>query len=187
MLMHLSTAVEIAARGGPLAELAIADVAHLIREKAGLRDPKFSTHELIDANFPDVLVVGRDLPPGVHGALERTSDGPVIVYSRDLESTAQRHAIMHEVGHLIFDGECAARRPGRNRNSAAEHRADHFADESLVPLAKLRVFVRCWPSAKDDRDLYLDQLDALASRFAVPTEVVDRQLRSLEWATIRHG
>lgn len=186
MLMHLSTAVEIAARGGPLAEIAIADVAQRLRDAAGQLEPKFSTHDIIAANFPDVLVVGGDLPAGVHAVLRRTADGPVIVYARGKSSALHRYAIMHEIGHLLFDGECATRRPGEPANDEIELRADLFADESLIPLAKLRPHVHCWPSS-DERDLYLDQLDAIASRFVVPTFAVDRQIRSLEWTVIRHG
>jgi len=51
-----------------------------------------------------------------------------------------------------------------------------------VPLAELSGHVARHPAYIEtplDRELYLDHVDHLASRFKVPTKVVDQQIRRL--------
>lgn len=186
-MMHLSTAVEIAARGSHLAEIAIADIAFELRRRANEVEPAFSTRTIVPAAVPDVLVTGHELPPGVFGAVSRTRRGPVILYARGQPSPVQRFAIAHELAHLLFDGDRAFREPGVEADLEAEARADLFADELLVPIATLREYVVFWPSDELRRDLYLDMVDELASCFGVLAEVIDRRIRLLEWLVIRRA
>lgn len=188
MLPHLSTAVEIAAQNVPLSLIAITDIAAALRRSAGQDEPAFSTRAIVGTCFPDVLVTGATLPPGVYGALSHAPDGgAVILYARGQPAAVQRHAIAHELAHFIFDGVEAHRRPGEPADPVAEWRADFFADELLVPLAELRPYVGRWPSGDGDYDFYLDMVDEIASHFGVLAPVADRQIRSLECALIRLG
>lgn len=142
--------------------------------------PAFSTRKIIEANFPNILVTGGALPPGVDEVMQRTDDGPIIVYSRSLSCPAQRFAIAHGVAHVIFDGHREACRAGVGCDVFAERRADEFATELLVPIALLAACVTRFPS--DDaceHELYLDQVDEIAGRFNVPQWVIDKRIRTL--------
>lgn len=164
--MHLSTLVEIAAD---------------LRRRADLLDPPFSTVRLIAACFPGTAVGGGTLPPGVDELVSRRDGGPVIVYSRALSSPEQRFAIAHGIAHVVFgdlDDALAHSRPGCLGNPANEERADAFAAELLVPLALLASKVQRFPSRDpEEHERYLDHVDSLASRFAVPSFVIDSQIR----------
>lgn len=187
MLMHLSTAVEIAASNSHLAEIAIADIAAALRERAGEQEPAFSTRKIIEASFDDVVVTGATLPSGVFGALSRTDDGPVILYAHGIGAAKQRLAIAHELAHFLFDGIEACRSATRPCDPIAESRADLFADELLVPLIELRPYVCRWPSVESDREIYLDMVDEISSHFGVPADVIDRRVRLLEWLVVKHA
>lgn len=185
-MLHLSTAVEIAAQGY-LTDILVADIASGLRQAAGETEPSYSTRALVPAAFKDALVTGHELPAGVLGAVQRTSRGPVILYARGQPSCVQRFAIMHELAHLLFDGDRAFREPGVELDLIAEARADMFADESLVPLAVLRRYVAFWPRDELRRDLYLDMVDECSSLFGVTAHVIDRRIRLLEWLVTRRG
>jgi len=133
--------------------------------------------------FPGTRVTGRTLPDGVHDVVVvhehvwRSHRAPhVIVYRRDLPTSEQRHAIAHALGHVIFDGHGHCGPYARDR----ELRCDRFADELLVPLERLCRVVTAWPSTDPlVHETYLDMVDRLASRFAVPPRVIDQRIREL--------
>lgn len=161
--MHLSTLVEIAAD---------------LRRRSNQTEPYFSTQQIIESCFPDALVTGHALPANVDEAVSRTPDGIVILYRRGMSTGEQRFAIAHALGHLIFDGDDAACRPGCVGIAESEERADGFAAELLVPLDDLREHVT-WLPGQCDEAIYLDQVDLIASLFHVPSTVVDKRIREL--------
>lgn len=163
--MHLSTLVETAAD---------------LRRRAGQTEPAFSTRQIIDACFPDVLVTGRDLPPGIDEAVSVARAGSVILYRRALPVSSQRIAIAHGLAHVIFDRTRGGCRPGSAGQPAREARADRFAAELLLPLSVLREYIGRWPSKIEiEQEKYLDQADEIASHFNVPAGLVDKRIREI--------
>lgn len=163
--MHLSTLVEIAAD---------------IRRRSGQTEPAFSTRRIVDACFPDTLVTGRELPPGIDEAVSISQNGPVILYRRGLPTPSQRFVIAHALAHLLFDRVRGGCRPGSVGHRSREERADRFAAELLLPLELLREYVGRWPSQDtSEHEKYLDQVDEIASHFQVPTGLVDKRIREL--------
>lgn len=144
---------------------------------AGQTEPAFSTRQMIATCFPDAVVTGKNLPHGVEEVVSRTPDGPVIVYNRSLSPPAQRFVIAHAMAHLFFDDAETAARIGYAGDPAAEARADAFAAELLVPLDELDAYVGVDPSSTDD--LYLDQVDEIASHFNVSRGLIDKRIRAL--------
>ena len=124
-------------------------------------------------------MTGGILPDDVDEIVSRDVNGPVIIYARRLSPPEQRFAIAHAVAHLIFDGDEACIRPGSAGIPANEERADAFAAELLAPLAALRPHVSRWPSSGEDHEIYLDQVDVLASKFGVLSSVIDSQIQRL--------
>lgn len=167
--MHLSTLVEIAAD---------------LRYRSNQTVPAFSTRQIIESCFPDVLVTGSALEPDIDELVATTTNGPVILYRRNLPTVEQRFAIAHGLAHLIFDGASGKCRPGYVGDPMREQRADRFATELLVPLDELRPFVRRWPSPMPpDHELYLDMVDEIASHFRVASLVIDQRIRELASTT----
>lgn len=112
-----------------------------------------------------------------------TPTGPLILYRRDLPVGAQRFAIAHGIAHLIFDFVNDKSIAPLN-DPFVEKRADDFAAELLVPLSELAPMVSRWPEGTEvdpdvDREIYLDQVDEIASCFNVPPLVIDGQIRKL--------
>lgn len=169
-MTHLSTLVEIAAD---------------LRRRSRQRRPPYSTQK-IEKCFPRLVVMGGELPDDIDELVTRSKDGDVIVYSRSISSARQRFAIAHAFAHLIFDMGVrkAACIPGRIGDPATERRADQLGAETLVPFAELQDIVRRWkPGMIEDRDLYLDHVDRIASRYHVPSALIDQRIRWLEWST----
>jgi len=163
--MHLSTLVEIAAE---------------LRRRAGLTKPPYSTTTIIQSCFPSVLVTGFRLPDGVDELATSASEGATILYSRSLPIPDQRYAIGHGLAHLIFDDRSACIRPGKRQPNKYERRADYFSAELLAPAADVRSLVELLPSDEgEDREVYLDHVDQLASKFCLPAHVIDVQIRRL--------
>jgi Zn-dependent peptidase ImmA (M78 family) len=170
------------------AVLQLVQAAAELRQRSGQTEPAYSTRVIVEECFPDALVTGRTLPPGVLEAVARTPTGPVILYARGLSPAEQRYAIAHAIGHLLFDGERAFRQPGQPRDPRVERRADAFADELLIPLAELEPYVGRWPSRNQSaHELYLDQVDEIASHFKVLSGVVDRRIRQLRSLVRKHA
>lgn len=164
-MTHLSTLVEIAAD---------------LRCRSGLTKPPYSTSTIIEACFPDILVTGFRLPAGVDELVSVAREGPVILYSRSLPILDQRYAIAHALAHILFDDEDVCMRVGRAGVAANEQRADDFGAELLAPRAEIRAVLRMWPSKDaEDHEIYLDHVDQIASRFSVPSLVIDAQIRRL--------
>jgi hypothetical protein len=159
----------------------LVQVAADLRRRSGQVEPAYSTRAIIEECFPDALVTGRTLPSGVLEAVARTPSGPVILYARGLAPAVQRYAIAHALGHLLFDGEERSVSLGSRAFRAVERRADAFADELLVPLVELEPYVGRWPSRNQrEQELYLDQVDEIASHFNVLAVVDKSRIRQLK-------
>ena len=159
----------------------LVEVAANLRRRSGQIEPAFSTRQIIEACFPDTLVTGGSLPPGIDEMVSRRADGPVIIYARSLPGPCQRFAIAHALAHLLFDNSSARVRPGCLGIPANEERADAFAAELLAPLDELAPYVGCGPSRDpEEHEIYLDQVDEIASHFALPAHVIDSRIRLLQ-------
>ncbi|MGN6107077.1 MAG: ImmA/IrrE family metallo-endopeptidase [Kofleriaceae bacterium] len=162
----------------------VVQVAAELREKANQKSPAYSTHQIVTTCFPDALVTGYRLPPGVDEAVSRRPDGIVILYRRGMTTPEQRVAIAHAVGHLVYDDDEIACLRSRMRCSATERRADAFAAELLVPLEELRHRLCVLPSRDPhEQAIYLDHVDHLASQFRVPAQLIRSRVRELAVAT----
>ena len=158
--------------------LLLVEKAAELRSRSGQYEPAFSTRLIIDECFPDVLVTGSALEPGIDELVSSTPQGPIILYRRGLATPDQRFAIAHGLAHLIFDGNNGICRPGYVGDPERELRADRFAAELLVPLVELRPYVGRRPSTnRTEHELYLDMVDEIASHFHVPAWVVDQRIR----------
>lgn len=158
----------------------LVEVAADIRRRSGLTEPAFSTKQIVDACFPATFVTGANLPDGFDEVVKREREGALIVYKRSLPGPAQRFAIAHALAHLLFDSALTCARPGLAGNPESERRADLFATELLAPLEEVARFASRFPSEDpDEHELYLDQVDEIASRFVVPADVIDSQIRRL--------
>jgi Zn-dependent peptidase ImmA (M78 family) len=160
----------------------IVSIGTSLRRQAGLKEPAFSTRHIVDACFPQAVVTGRHLPYGVQEVVSVMPEGPVILYDRALNTAAQRFAVAHACGHLLFDVDLASQ--GRGRGLVVEHRrearADRFALELLVPLAELARHVKHSPAARGyNRYLYLDHVDEIAALFGVEPHLIDKRVREL--------
>ncbi len=162
--MRLSTLVEIAAD---------------LRRRAVQLTPPFSTKRIIAASMPGIVVTGSKLPDGMDEVVRLHDKRPIIVYQRSLSSPEQRIAIAHGLAHVLFDDETACLRVGSAGIPAIEERADAFAVELLAPLTSVSRFAQHGPSSGDEHEIYLDHVDGIASLFAVPSYVIDSQIRRL--------
>lgn len=159
----------------------VVGVASDLRARARQNVPAFSTKAILAEAFPDALVTGRTLPDGIDEVVSITATGPVILYRRELTIPAQRFAIAHAIAHLIFDRDAGVCRPGYVGDPERESRADHFACELLVPFVVLLPMIEAQPTdtVSVSREVYLDHVDDLASRFHVPAWVIDQRIREL--------
>lgn len=156
------------------------EIAAELRRCAGQTKPPYSTSKIIESCFPQILVTGYRLPPGIDELVSSCSEGPTILYSRSLSTPEQRHAIAHGLAHLIFDDRRACMRPGRAGVPKVERRADFFGAELLAPAADLRAMVELVPADQgEEHELYLDHVDRLASVFVMPAPIIDSQIRRL--------
>ena len=177
--MNLIDIMPAPQRAGTEAEV-IARVAADLRKHSGQTEPAFSTQAIVETCFPTVFVTGGQLPDGVDELVSVRAEGPVIVYSRRLAVPSQRFAIAHAIAHLLFDDASAAARPGRLGIPHVERRADSFAAELLAPLEELRPYVARGPSDDpEEQEIYLDMVDMISSHFVLPSDVIDRQIRTL--------
>jgi len=161
-------------------KLMLVDVAADLRKRAGQVEPAYSTRQIVAARFPSALVTGATLRPGIEEMVSMRREGPVIVYSRALSGPSQRFAIGHALAHLLFDDSSAAACAGRPGVRANEEQADAFAAELLAPLDELAPYVGRYPSEDpEEHELYLDQVDEIASHFVLPARVIDRRIREL--------
>jgi Zn-dependent peptidase ImmA (M78 family) len=162
---HLSTLVEIAAE---------------LRRKAKQTKAPYSTSKIVSTCFPDALVTGYRLPPKVDEIVSSCSEGPTILYSRALPGCEQRYAIAHALAHLMFDKRRACMRVGVAGLPKHELRADFFGAEVIAPLSDIREMVSVGPSKDpEDHEIYLDQVDQIASHFNAPPRVIHAQIRRI--------
>ncbi len=114
-----------------------------------------------------------------HELAAMTSNGPLILYRRGLSTPEQRIAIMHALAHHMFDGAMAACRPSL-KDAESERRCDAFALEMLLPVRDLLAYMTRRPSEDPvHQEIYLDGVDGIASRFAVPSSCVDQRIREV--------
>ena len=145
-----------------------------------MREPPYSTNQIIKACFPTTIVAGGKLPSGVDELVKLTPDGPVIMYSRALSGPEQRFAIAHALAHVLFDDARARMRAGYAGDPVREARADMFAVELLAPVAELVPRIEVLPSENgDEHEIYLDSVDVIASVFGLPAAVIDARIRDL--------
>lgn len=148
----------------------LATLAADLRQRARLAGPPFVVLDIIERCFPDVMVTGSTLPPGVDAMASRRG-GPTIVYDRRLSNPEVRFAIAHALARLV--------------TGLDESGADAFAAELLAPVNEVeaRLTLRpphATPQDEDEQALYRDLIDALALRFCVTTQVIESQIRELE-------
>jgi Zn-dependent peptidase ImmA (M78 family) len=155
----------------------LSGTAARVREVCCEQLPAFSTSRIVEALFPDAVVTGRHLPDGVQEMVTLTDDGPVIVYNRALSPPEQRFVIAHAIAHLLFDDAASGCREGSVGCPIAEARADAFAEELMVPLDELDAYVCVQPGSTDD--VYLDQVDEIASHFNVPRSLIHKRILAL--------
>lgn len=122
--------------------------------------------------------MGHDGDPAIIGMLMRAC-GHVILYQRDLPIDEQRVKIAHSLAHMIFDGG--------GRDGACTHRPDEeqrawsLVNDLLIPVRDLAPRVYRWPPVESrEDDIYLDQVDMLASHFVVPQRFIDQRIRWLQ-------
>lgn len=156
----------------------VAAVAQLLRVQSGQSEPPFNAYTIVEAIWPSAVITGRDLEDGVDEVLAVTSEGPLIIYNRKLSTAESRISIGHAIAHLVLDGDHLV--GGVVIDPEREERAERFARELLVPPSVLRSYIEVWPSSAGDPQIYLDQVDRIASIFHVPPPVIDEQIRELE-------
>lgn len=160
----------------------IVGTAARVRSLAGIDEPAYSTRQIVEACFPTALVTGtKRLPHGITEAVSLTADGPVILYERRLSVPRQRFVIAHALAHLLFDLDdtgalCTV---GSRGCEDAESRADAFAAELLVPLSELASYVGTHPANDSHDDIYMDQVDEIASHFNVTQALIDARIREM--------
>lgn len=159
----------------------VSDYAKILRGNAGLTGPAFSLQKILNTCYPDAIVTGHEFPDGIDEAVARTPEGIVILYRRSLSNGAQRFAVAHAIGHLMFDADAEPDEHGRAGSPDAELRADDFAAELLVPLDVLarHLLIGLRPDAPDQRQIYLDHCDQLAHFFQVESSLIDQRIRQL--------
>lgn len=147
----------------------VAEIAGTLRALSLQFEPPYSTTRILEVVFPDAIVIGHNLPDGVDEAVSTTPCGPVIVHQPQASTDRRRVAEAHAIAHLVFDLD--ARVVGGDR----EARADAFALELLAPDHEMREFVDQLAS-----DVSVEKVDAIATRFGVPIELLGERIRKLD-------
>ena len=155
----------------------VVQMARAARLRSGQLTEPFSTRRIVETLFPAAVVAGGQLPSRVQEAVSIRHEGPVILYSRDLEPPDQRFVIAHAIAHLLYDGNADGAGVGFVGDPMREERADAFAAELLVPLARLDAVMD--PDISSSGDLHLDEIDRLASRFNVPRWLIRKRVQDL--------
>lgn len=176
----------------PLIDLVdIFTTARDFRARAGLVGPPYSTHKLMEAVFPDILVTGRTFPIEVLEAVRRTNDGTTIFYNRAVNNDARRVGIAHGMAHVHFgdlnadaENECGVSFGSIRRVPLHEQRADLLAGELLTPLLELDVYFRdvkaLFPRKTIEKHALDDMVDRCSSLFQVPSGFIRWRLYDLQ-------
>lgn len=98
-----------------------------------------------------------------------SSGRPLVGLIAELDGAEQRHALMHELGHLIFDQGLSS--PIRTRRDPAEQRAHHFARAMLLPSEAM--------SERISETLNLQGYLGIKAEFGVPVASVIKRGRDL--------
>jgi len=175
----------------------LAGLAALLRERARLRTPPYSTGRIIARCFPGVLVTGDRLWNGTLGLTRVTGAQVLIAYRRGLGDSRIREVIGHELGHLVDErlvaGDERRCTVGGAKNKRGidftleptrETRCDFFGDELLVPLIRLREDVagaRLFPPRREAEawTVWHNLADWLSGRYRVTQACILRRLRLL--------
>lgn len=152
------------------------------RTLAGELTEAFSTRKIVASLFPEATVTGRPLPTGVQ-VVACIADVPLIIYAGSLSAPERRFAIGYAVARLLFDGASSAARVGCATDRGADLRAEAFAGELLVPFERLDPLVLFDPSST--HQAYFDQVAALAGRFNVTMDLINRRIHMLRPIALR--
>jgi Zn-dependent peptidase ImmA (M78 family) len=164
------------------------DIARVMAAARDLRvgQAPYSTHAVLTAHFPDILVTGADLPENIHEQVSVLDEERTILYNRRLSSAMRRVAVMHGLGHILFDLHaqrmCQTQGTGSHAERLEELRADYFAGELLAPLSDVdQAFkgVALFPRDPLARRHFEDQLDHVASRLHLPRAMLRARARLL--------
>lgn len=161
-------------------------VTYDLRQRVGKKGSYYSAKEIIEECFPDVMVTGAALPPGIAEVVEVRGGQKTIFYNRRINPMAQRVAITHGLAHLLFDlgpdrRECS-RDNERMSTQPIERRADLFAGELLAPLDELdEHFDEIFPREPVAKQHFDDEVDHVASTFKVPPGFLRWRLFDLAW------
>lgn len=159
-----------------------------IRKACGmteLPDRGFSTQPITERFFKNVSITGdRDMPRGITEMVFRDRGRFALYYSRKVGAPSQRLGILHGCYHTLTDlavvdgsRECNLedrkfRQRERQHETPAEVACDLFAGALLVPFHLLDQLAPTviFPGAigSDERHVFDDEVDVLASRFQVP-------------------
>lgn len=102
-------------------------------------------------------------------SMPHASSRPLVALVADMNGAERRHALMHELGHLIFDQGLTV--PIRTQRNPAELRAHHFARAMLLPVAAI--------SESVSESLNLQGYLRLKARFGAPVASIFKRGREL--------
>ncbi len=171
--------------------------AAYIRKKLGLDDhgPPYPTNIITSKYFVDVQITGDNLPAGITEMVVRDKGRVGLYYSRKVGAPSQRLGILHGCYHTISDlakedgiRECNLtdrrfRQYNPSNESPHERACDLFAGALLVPFTVLDRLApdELFPGSKGSpqRHAFDDEVDRLASKFAVPAGFVQWRLYDL--------
>lgn len=166
--------------------IAITTRARQLRTASGQARGAISSRLLLETCFPRVRVTGERLPRPVRETVTARPDGSAtIVYNRKLDTPTQRVAVVHGLGHLVFDlDEGGELRCDEGAELvASERRCDLFAAEVLAPLDEIDALFpgSLRPRSAAGKSALADDVDYVASRLRVPAKLVRERLRDLVW------
>lgn len=101
------------------------------------------------------------------------TERPLVALIAEMNGAEQRFALMHELGHLIFDQGLAV--PIRTRRHPAELRAHHFARAMLLPAEAVEDHI--------SETLNLQGYLSLKARFGAPVAAIIKRGRDLDLIT----
>jgi hypothetical protein len=170
--------------------------AYWMRKQCGLlqAEPPFSTNAITDRVFPRVAITGdRTMPDGITEMVLNDRGRFALFYSKKVGAPSQRLGILHGCYHTLTDlaleegqRECNLtdrkfRRYNPQLENAIEVNCDMFAGALLAPFDVLDDFAprRLFPQDPDERHAFDDEVDRLASKFAVPAGFMNWRLFDL--------
>jgi hypothetical protein len=172
--------------------------AAFVRKKCGLDqlEPPYPTNLITSTSFTKVHITGdKTMPNGITEMVVRDRGRFALFYSRKVGAPSQRLGILHGCYHTISDlavvdgqrecnlGDRKFRRFNPDLDVPEERACDLFAGALLVPF---HVLDRMAPETlfpgkqgSPERHAFDDQVDRLASKFAVPAGFMNWRLYDL--------